>query len=177
VPFGSWKISDYITAVATSATAVFAWLAYRYALNSTYPIVECDEPQWINETNTISIRVVVRNRSAIDHTLSFVEVRKPSDSTLRLAVKPPIVSAKKLDLSWSLRSVGTRGDDSIIGTTDQVTLRLVLEPPTSFLAGKLRIVVAISDKSIRPRQRRLVISKFIHAAKAKITADTVNKID
>jgi hypothetical protein len=177
VPASGWKIPDYITAVATSATAVFAWLAYRYALRSTDPIVECDEPHWINDTNTIGIRIIVRNRSAIAHTLSFVEVRKPNGSILRLKMNPPIAAATKLNLFWSLPPIGTKGDSFFAGTGDQVTLRLVLEPPVSFLSGKLWIALVIRDNSVRPRQRRFDISKFIHAAKTKMIADTINKTD
>jgi hypothetical protein len=93
-------------------------------------------------------------------------------------MNPPVAADTKLTLSWPLAPVGTESDNSlIIGTTDQVTLRLVLEPPVSFLSGEMRIALAIIDKSVRPRQRRFVISKFIHAAKTKITADIINKTD
>ena len=176
MPGSSWKISDYITAVATSATAVFAWLAYRYALRSADPIIECDEPQWGNNKQFI-LWVTVRNRSAVAYEISTVEIRKPKGSTISLP-ESKISPAQTLDLSWrKLRPIGTVSHVPSEHPLDVAALGLVIEPPASFVSGKLRIILAISDKSIRPRQRRFVVRKFIHAAKAMMTADTVNKTD
>jgi hypothetical protein len=174
------KIADFVTAIATSATAFFAWLAYRLAARSNYPIVECDEPKWMKDNRRILMNIRVRNRAAIAYLTSTLEIQRPKGSTMRLP-DSNIGPAKILDVSWrTLQPIEAGGHaprDPFGYSLSEALFNLVIEPPASFLSGKLRIVLTASDKSIKPRQRRFVISKFIQAAKTKTTADIANKTD
>jgi hypothetical protein len=181
---GGSKWSDipaYITALATSLAAVFAWLSYRYLRTSSYPIVECDEPRWIRNPSGIALDVTIRNRSTTAHALFTARVLKPKHCPIKLSGNPT-AAAPELDLSWlSVPPVGRMGYIPIASTpaqpADLLPLTFVLEPPSSFLSGKLRILLVISDKSIKPRHRRFVILKFIQATPAKINEAIINNND
>jgi len=112
--------------------------------------------------------------------MKTAELRKPKHCmmTLRDSTLEP---ARVLDLSWmTLSPVGTVSHlPSSLGNFSpaEISLGLLISAPPSFLSGKLRIDITIADKSPKARTRRFVISKFIQAAKTKITADTASKAD
>jgi hypothetical protein len=132
-----------------------------------------------SDNKRLALWVTVRNRSAVAYRISTVEIRKPKGSTIGLP-ESEISPARTIDLSWrTLRPIGTVGHGPLDRYFDAATatLAFIIEPPASFVSGKLRIKLTVSDKSIRPRQRRLEVKKFIHAAKTKMSADAINKTD
>jgi len=171
-----WGIAEWITATATTATACIGWFAYRYSLRSTDPIVESDDPEWIKSGN-IAWRITVRNRSAMAHRFLKVRISRPKGARISLP-DTQLAPAQTLDLSWlNIYPVGTVSTLFVVHPTDQMTLSFVLEPPSGWVSGALRIELTIADKSSRPRQRRFVISKSIIATASKVTADTTKQID
>jgi hypothetical protein len=169
---------EIATAIATTGTWLATWLTYRYYVHSADPIVECDEPKWTIDGKAILVHITVRNRSAMAQTISTVEVRKPKGSILSLPDNPTLSPAKKLDLSWLVISpVGTVSQLPLPlpRALDETTLTLLLEPPRSFVSGKLRIVLTVLDKSVTARHRRFAISKFIQAAPQMRNAATIKK--
>lgn len=175
----SWSIADWITAAATSATAVIGFLAYRRSLRSGHPIIESDEPRWL-KNGTIIWRITVRNRSAVAHGLLTAHIRKPKDARLSIAEIPSMrTESKMLDLSGiTIHPAGTAwtaGERR--HEIDQMTLSFIVYPPPDWAAGNLRLELSLADKSSRPRQRRFVISKLITATSNKTSEDIVKRID
>lgn len=171
---GGLSISELITAVATTATAPIGWFAYRYSLRSAAPIVESDEPEWSKNGNIIW-RITVRNRSATAHRFLNVHITKPKKARISMP-DSKLGPAQILDLSWlTLWPIGTVSTLLIEHPADQTTLEILLEPPSGWLGGALRIDLTIADKSSRPRQRRFVISKLIHATPSKTTPTSSNR--
>ncbi len=172
---GGWGSAEWITATATTATAFIGWLAYRYSLRSTDPIVESDDPTWIR-SGQIAWRITVRNRSAMAHRFLRVHISKPKGANISLP-DSQLAPAQTLDLSWlNLYPVGTVGSLLVEYPADQMVLDFVVEPPLTWLSGTLRIDLTIADKSSKPRHRRFVISKLIIATQSKTNADTIKQI-
>jgi len=175
------SISEWITAAATTATALIAWFAYRYTLRTTDPIVECDDPEWGKGSKTIIVlNITARNRSTISHGVTQIEVQKPKGSIMTLR-DLNLMPAQVLKLPWlALSPVGTTAQRFHFQGNfplDSASLIALVSVPATFVSGKLRIVLTISDKSPRPRTKRFVISKFIQAQPTMSNAETTNKID
>jgi hypothetical protein len=171
-----WNLANWITAIATTATAVFAWLTYRFAVRSYDPIVESDEPQWVSN-HRIAIRIVLRNRSETAHRLDRVKLLRPKGGTVMLAdQKEP--ASDTIDMSWrDIPPVGSFSRIPYEHRSDEAYLTFVVNPPASFVSGKLCIRAIVADKSFKPRHRRFAVSKFIQAEKATNTAASINKTD
>ncbi len=172
------RFADWVTAVATSTTALFAWFAYRYTLKATDPVVECADPTWSKDGTQVIVDIFIQNRSTVTHKIQRLRIRKPQGATIALPDKQ-IGPSKEIDLSWlNVYALGTSYPGVVPGMNvniDQTALSVVVTPSLGWSAGKLRIDLVISDRSLRPRQRRFVISKRIHAIPSNITADTSSK--
>jgi len=175
-----WSIADWITAVATSATAVIGLFAYRRSSRSGDPIIESDEPRWL-ESGNIVWRITVRNRSAMAHRLLTAHISKPKDARFSIPQIHSLagMTSKILDLSgitiYPAGTAWTAGERR--QEIDQIELSFVVDPPPGWAAGKLRLELSLADKSSRPRQRRFVISKLINATSNKTSEDIVKRID
>lgn len=171
-----WNLTNWITAIATTATAIFAWLTYRFAVRSYDPIVESDEPQWV-PNHRITIRIVLRNRSETAHRFDRVKLLRPKGGTIILAdQKEP--ASDTIDMSWrDIHPVGSFSRFPYEHRSDEAYLTFVVNPPVAFISGKLRIRLIVADKSFRPRHKRFAVSKLIQAEKATSTAASANKTD
>jgi hypothetical protein len=173
---GGWSIPEWITAAATTVTALIGWFAYRYSLRSAAPIVESDEPEWTPRGN-IGWRITIRNRSAMAHRLLTLRIRKPKLGMISLP-NSKVGPAQTLDISWlTLWPIGTISNLLIQYPSDQTTLDILLTPPSGWLGGALRIDLAIADKSSRPRHRRFVVAKLISATPSRTNADAIKQSD
>ena len=179
--FSNLKLSDWITAIATTATAIFAYLAYRYTVYASDPIVECEEPLWAKGSSTVIVlNVTIRNKSTTSYKIKSIRLSKPRGALMkeRDSREEP---ARSIDMSWaSLHPIGTTFHLPLSGMGDQsladMGLTLLISVPSSFRSGKLRIVLTLADKSFKPRSRRFVISKLIQAQKVISTADNATKL-
>jgi hypothetical protein len=173
------NFSSIITAVATAATALFAFLAYRLALRSEAPLVECDDPKWTQRG--IFIRIRIQNQSGLVHKLTRCRVIRPRKAKLILLQSDKETAPQKEQkLDRDMRPAGSAsnfGRDFPVLHWDQASLELLLLPPSGWASGEVRISLWMVDKSARPRHRRLVISRLIQAAPAKITADNAKQVD
>jgi hypothetical protein len=86
------------------------------------------------------------------------------------------IPARIVYLTRELQAVGTvRGGSGL--HLDEVTFDVFVAPPSGWSSGKVRIDLLISDKSLRPRRRHLVVAKFIQAPNTKSMDDSINNTD
>jgi len=173
-------VAEIIVAVATSATALFAWLSYRYQVEIEAPILECDEPIWTEEGDALWFHILLMNQA--QRTLVFQSVRplRPKRALLGLRFDPNRPPAKQIAMDLDVRGRGTTTTLPFVHTSylvDKRELDVHLFPPSGWFAGKVCIEVVISDKSLRPRQRRFVIRKFIQPHSAIRTTEETKQID
>jgi hypothetical protein len=176
-------VSDWITAVATALTALFAavtgWAAmqaYRRQVKHDLPVIECD-CQWSTEGDIgphIQVRFVILNR--LDETLVIHKcgVKKPKGATIsegiisgkgRAVPSKGITSIIKLDhkvFRSGTRFTGPPGSDLI--ASDLLPFVIFLSPPEGWDQGEIVMRLFISSKASTIRDKRITVKAMIPAA-------------
>lgn len=174
------SLSDWITAVATAATALFAaitglaaWLAYRRQVRHDFPVVELDL-RWSIEGDIgphLSLRFVILNR--LDETLIVHQcmIKEPKGATISSGVTsrdggraPSKGTASQIQLNYNIPRCGSYlsgppGAGPI--AADIVPFTLFVSLPGGWHFGKLVIHLLISSDASTIRDKRITIKKIV----------------
>lgn len=161
-------LSDWITAAATAATALFAaitgWAAmqaYRREVKPDFPVVELDS-KWSIEGEIgphIIIRFTILNR--LDETLVVQEctIEKPK----MVAISDGIISSGGMLVPS--RGVGQRIRLNYnVHRSETFSFALFLSPPEDWHHGEIVAQFLISSKASTIRNKRIVTRSIIPAA-------------
>jgi len=179
----SW--TDYVTAIATAATALFAGLSGIAALivlrresRRLLPVIEPDF-RWADEKDVgPHIRTLILITNRLDETLVIdsVKLARPAGGTLSPGCPTGYGGDTKAGRGHSPRlslgrQIRPRGEPDSIGrdsSGDWAQLMLYAFPPPQWSAGKVRLEIRISSKALTIRNRRIVIQRTVPAMAASV---------
>jgi hypothetical protein len=177
---GSW-LSDWITAAATAATALFAaitgWAAmqaYRHEVKRDLPVVESDF-RWSTEGEIgphSRLRFTILNR--LDETLVVqeCEIKKPKRNTISTGIissngiVPSRGVSQRIRLDYNVYRSGTLSSGPPGGgsvSSDLLPFLIFLSPPDDWHRGEIVTQLLISSKASTIRNKRIVIRTMMPA--------------
>jgi hypothetical protein len=178
------SLSDWITAVATAATALFAaitglaaWLAYRRQARHDFPVVELE---FENIGPHIRLQFTILNR--LDETLIIHKcwVKKPKGATVSTgvissngALVPSKGNASHLQLDYKVPRSGAYRSGPLgegFVAADILTFPIFVSLPDKWQSSVLIIQLLISSRASTIRDKRIAIKRII-------AADPHTKID
>jgi hypothetical protein len=137
----------WLTALATGATALLAWLGYRLGRGAQEPVVDL-HAGW-NDDGSVQLGLELANRWPETATLEALELVEPHGGRLaREAGAPP---AARLALGGGLPP-GQRQ-----------SYAFVLLPPAGWRGGRYAVTVTLTRRGHRLRPRKIRVTRAITA--------------
>lgn len=178
---------EWITAVATGATAFAACIAARIAFLSRRdvlappPVIEATVSRYSHQGDPDFVRFSVTVRNRLDETLiiSSVRILKPHGMTFAKAIpsdKPwhpsgryVAMAESTLDGNWSMAPINTVSQSPFahrLGSTalDVFGSEFILAPPHGWQSGIVSIELRISSAALTICDRRIVVKRHVPAA-------------
>jgi hypothetical protein len=173
-------LPDWITAVATVATAiaaslagVAAWLTFRRQARSILPVIE-QSFRWLRDDVGCHIvaHLVIRNVLYETLVVESTRVLRPRGSRISHTLKRPDVNDRatglevgtsdETALGWEVRPYGTPPmslrPESFKGIPPDIRVDdLYVTPPANWRGGKVKLVLTISSKALTISGRTIVI--------------------
>ena len=161
-------VVNAITAVATAATALFAWLRHRQGRAEPDPVVECTV-SWADH-ETLRLWLVIRNRADATLTVWRTAMLRPGGSVMR----PDSVPVQEwADDDRQVRTVRPHGSERTKWQGGDVDhFGLLVRPPSTWRGGKLLVVLMMSFNVSTTRHRRMTVHRVISAPPQTKTLDT-----
>lgn len=183
----NFDLPNWITAVATVATAIIAYLGFWRT--RVRPVIETNELLWNTspeQLQYLELRVAVRNPLWETLIIRSVCVKRPKKSTFAVLGGPipydPIIQATelhKLKLNWEIGAIGELYENapSRYAPSNILYRSIYIIPPPDWLGGEVKIIFCLSSMASTMRDKRIVIRKHVKAAAKRITDDTASNHD
>jgi hypothetical protein len=176
-------VPDWITAVATAATAMaagcaafIAWRAYRRDARMSEPIVEA-EIDWGEAAfaDYLCLTVLIRNQLYQTITIDSVTAIRPKGMCAAVETRKDFYgdliklepgSSPKRVVGHEIQPLGTSTDFYSPGTIRRYDIfkgTYYFSPPGSWKGGVVKLVLRISSKAVAAPDSRIVIHKRISA--------------
>ena len=166
------RLPEWITAIATAATAVaasaagfIAWVSLRRDAAALPPIIEVSWA-WPHEERTIYVAMVFRNRLYETLIIDSIRVVQPKKTTIQSEVPNgrggtttvPSTDTKR-EVKWPIGALGTERSMTQPGAVTYHWFEL--KPPSTWDGGWLVLQLRISSKALTIRDRRITIKRHI----------------